>query len=82
MEVYMDIEQRLNDLEDLTKKQQDQIEGLEKRIYELNQELVVINDEMYFPGKNGYPSLYDTKEKLVEKGWLKKPKNINNANGT
>ena len=69
----MEIEQRLNDLEGLIKKQQGQIEGLEKKIYELNQELVVINDEMCFPGKNGYPSLYDAKEKLVERGWLKKP---------
>ena len=71
----MYIEERINILEELVKKQQDQISGLSEQINQLNKELVVINDEMYFPGQNGYPSLYDTKEKLIEKGWLKKTNN-------
>jgi flagellar hook-associated protein FlgK len=73
MEEQMDIENRLNILEELIKKQQKQISGLTEQINWLNQELVAINEEIYNPGQNGYPSLYDAKEKLVEKGWLKKP---------
>jgi hypothetical protein len=69
----MDIERRLNTLEELIKKQQGQISGIDEQMDGIKQELVGIDDEMNRPGQGGYPSLFDVKQKLVELGWLKKP---------
>jgi septal ring factor EnvC (AmiA/AmiB activator) len=68
----MDFEERLNALEKLVKDQQEQISGLTKQIASINDELTVIDSQMNRPGKPGYPSLYDVKEKLIEKNWLMK----------
>jgi SMC interacting uncharacterized protein involved in chromosome segregation len=73
MEVQMEMEQRMKSLEDLVKKQEGQISELNDRIKNIDDELVIIDREMNLSGKNGYPSLFDAKRILIEKGWLKKP---------
>jgi uncharacterized coiled-coil protein SlyX len=61
----MDIEQRLNDLEEIIKNQQRQISELTSRLKHVDGELGVIDAQMNRSGENGYPSLYNVKEKLV-----------------
>jgi hypothetical protein len=69
----MDFEKEMNDLKVLVKQQQDQICWLERKVQQIDGELTVIDEQMNRPGKNGYPSLYDGIQKLIEKGWLKEP---------
>jgi prefoldin subunit 5 len=72
MEAQMDIEQRVGALEDLLEKLQEQISELNRRVKNIDDELVTVDREMNFQGER-YPSLFDAKKILVEKGWLKKP---------
>jgi hypothetical protein len=73
MEDFMDFEMEIMNLKKVIQEQQNRVSTLEGILTDINKELVVIGEEMHFPGKDGYPSIYDIKEKLVEKGWLKKP---------
>jgi hypothetical protein len=68
----MNFEKEIARLNVLVKKQQEQITYLENRLNEHNNELVVIGEELYLCGRNGYPSLYDVKQKLLENGVVKK----------
>jgi hypothetical protein len=55
------------------KKLQEQISSHESEINGLNDDAISVGEQMYRSGQNGYPSLYDLKQKAIEKGWFKKP---------
>jgi hypothetical protein len=59
-------------LNEIVQKQEKQITELENRLNEYNNELIVIGEELFLTSRNGYPSFYDIKQKLMENGTVKK----------
>jgi hypothetical protein len=60
----MELEQRLKELEEISKKFESRMTVLEKQGESHEGELHIISDEMNRPGANGNLSLWDIKQRL------------------